>query len=118
MRNGLIVFIVAAIVMIGAMMAYRYMHLEEVAPTTTPITAMESFVKADLGARVLVIDMDADTSPNVSDVFSGEDAILVVHNDAINSMDHDKDTIDDTGVLLATFDQNHDGRIDVLDPLF
>lgn len=91
-----------------ALVGVWYWHL----PTLRAKPA--SFVNSDQSNRVLVVDMNGNSNSSLAEVFRGEDAILVIHLDS-DPAQHINDVVSAGDILLAIFDQNKDGRIDIYD---
>lgn len=74
-------------------------------------------VKQASFTRALVINMSLDAAPQLSEFFSDDDAILIVHVDN-NPMVHTHDIVNSNAVLSAIFNENHYGRLDAYNPIF
>lgn len=111
-RGGrLIGVLIIILLIISGLWAFNYFY--GLKPTPAAI-ATQSFLQTAMGSKVLIVDMNADERPLLSEVFSGDDAVLVVHQgDDPNNHENDTDYAND--ILLSMFDQNKDGRIDAND---
>lgn len=110
-RGGrLIGVLIVILALISALWLFNFFYQQPRARVN-----VESFVQSALGSKVLIIDMNADDKPLLPDVFTGEDALLVIHQ-GDNPANHDRDTVYANDIILAFFDLNKDGRIDAHDP--
>lgn len=112
-RGGwIILLLVLLLLTVAALWSYNYIFH----PVPPPI-ASASYVQADQEADVLVIDMNADAKVNFSEILSGNDAVLLIHQ-SDDPADHSKDNYYANNFILAVFDKNHDGRIDANDAIY
>jgi hypothetical protein len=109
---------IAVILLIVAILIYdRSYYEKELANIPHSVQQFTSYIKADHYVHALVVDMDTNANPSLLDLYNGNDALLAIHKNP-DPLRHDDDVIGDMGVMLALFDQNHDGRIDGSDAVF
>lgn len=103
-------FLVAAIIVVIGAWILDYFEQAERDPK------FPSYIHADHTETVLVIDLSANGELSHRAILSGDDGVLVVHvgNDP---KQHAQDIILNQA-LLAQLDQNHDGVIDIHDPIY
>lgn len=106
----IIIFITLLIVVAG-----EWLHSYFMIPKT--VVNLSSNIHSEQQSRVLVIDLHASSTTALSEVFSPEDAMIVVHRGS-SPFDRANDVVFTSEVLLALFDQNHDGRIDANDSVY
>lgn len=115
-RGGrLIAVLVIVLMVISFLWAYDYLYGPKQA--ALPLPPLPSFVQSTQNAKILIIDMNADQRPDLGEVFSGEDAILMIHQ-GDDPFNHQNDNVYANDILLKFFDQNKDGRIDANDSVY
>lgn len=115
-RGGrLITVLIIILAIISGLWLYNYFYgpQQQITKLQTP----PSYIQTEVGTKVLIVDMNANERPVLEDVFTGEDAILAVHQ-GDDPFNHENDNVYANDLLMAMFDQNKDGRIDIHDSIY